>query len=161
MYTGFHYSGNQSQIFGRTMTFYYVWKISWYSWHLYRNTKTGNIYGILAAFLSLFFLLEKCYCLCNNPEVTQAPDTHPAELLPWAPAFSHVGWGQQKNINAVDIPSLATNFPVVSALNSCLQPLGKSNCEMQHESIYVFCTSKRSTKFNPGLLPSLRNIPKW
>lgn len=158
MYTGFHYSGNQSQIFGRTMTFYYVWKISWYSWHLYENTKLGNIYGILAVFLSLFFLSEKHQCPDNNSRVTQAPSAHPAELLPWAVAGA--GWGQ-KNINATDVVSLASYFAVFTALNGCPQPLGKLICEIQHEFVYSFCTSKWCRKFNPGCLPSFRNIPKW
>lgn len=129
MYTGFHYSGNQSQDFGMTMTFYYVWKVPWCSWHLYRNTKPGNIYGILAMFLSLFFFFylpekaEKCQFLCNNSQVSQTPAACPAERLPW----DLVGAGWDRRRISMPLTFLHQSVPLLCPCPEWLSPAIKKN----------------------------------
>lgn len=58
---------------------------------------------------------------------------------PWA--LVGAGWGQEENINATDIPSLASSFPLFQCPEWLFLAIKKTH-EIHHESIHPYLTSR-------------------
>lgn len=67
---------------------------------------------------------------------------------PWA--LVGAGWGQEENINATDIPSLASSFPLFQCPEWLFLAIKKLMKFIMNPFIH---TSHRGTKCDPSLLP--------